>query len=87
MANTIVTLWRGNTQVTAYVTVRKWNGEEWETIVEDKGYLVFKEDLYEDFGEEEEPIDFWEDFVEYVLNNISYEMDIDFEDYEVQKNF
>lgn len=87
MANTIVTLWRGNTQVTAYVTIRKWNGEDWETIIEDQGYLVFPEDLYEDFGEEEEPIDFWEDFAEYVVNDISYKMDIDLGEYEVHKNF
>lgn len=86
MANTIVTLWRGNTQVTAYVTVRKWDGENWETIVEDKGYLVFSDDLYDD-EEEEAAGNFWYDFVEYVLDNISYEMDIDFEDYEIQKNF
>lgn len=93
MSNTIVTLWKGNSQVTAYVTIRQWNGDDWEDIIENAGYLVFTDDLYDDFEIEqmeetgEEYLDFWDRFVEYVLADVSAKTGITFEDYEVNQNF
>ena len=93
MTNTIVTLSKGNSQVTAYVTISKWNGDEWEDIIVDAGYLVFTDDLYDDYEIEEmeengeEYLDFWDRFVEYVLADVTAKTGITFEDCEIRQNF
>lgn len=93
MVNTVVTLWKGNSQTTAFVTIRKWNGNEWVDIVENAGYLVFTDELYDDYEiaemetTGEEYYDFWDRFVEYVLADVSAKTGITFEGYEINQNF
>ena len=78
-------LMKGNTQVTAYVSFRMWDGSEWVDIIRDKGYLIFWDDLFDEDDDYNEG-DFWTAFCEYVLNDINnkYNLNINIDDIDVK---